>query len=113
MSYWFIGRIFLYKYQLIFNEDNKLIGFYTAKKELKEKEEKTNNFFKISLIIIISIFCLFLSFIIYKRIKFMVIKNSKKNAKELEEDFSYKKSDNEIYNNYNNNNENRILSINE
>ena len=112
VSYWFIGRIFLYKYQLIFNEDNKLIGFYTAKKELKEKEEKMNNFFKISLIIIISIFCLFLIFVIYKRIKFMIIKNSKKNAKELEEDFSYKKSDNEIDNNYNNN-ENRILSINE
>ena len=100
VSYWYIGRLFLYKYQLIFNEDNNLIGFYTGKKE-KNIIQKSN-FFKIVLIIIISIFCIFLLFIFYRKIKIILLKNSKKKAKELEDDFSYKKSD--IYEDKNNEN---------
>ena len=100
VSYWYIGRLFLYKYQLIFNEDNNLIGFYTGKKE-KNIIQKYN-FFKIVLIIIISIFCIFLLFIFYRKIKIILLKNSKKKAKELEDDFSYKKSD--IYEDKNNEN---------
>ena len=100
VSYWYIGRLFLYKYQLIFNEDNNLIGFYTGKKE--KNIIKNTNFFQIVLFIIISLFCLFLLFIFYKKIKIMLLKNDKKKAKELEDDFSYKKSD--IYEDKNNEN---------
>ena len=91
VSYWYIGRLFLYKYQLIFNEDNKLIGFYTGKKEINIS--RINTAFKVCLIIIIALFCLFLSFVFYKKLKMTLLKKTKKNARELEEDFSYKKSD--------------------
>ena len=113
VSYWYLGRIFLYKYQLIYNEDNKLIGFYTGKKEKQFIEKKENNFFKISLIIIISLFFLFLLFVIYKKIKIIILKNSKKNAKELEEDFSYKKNELDDDDNFDNNKENAIINKNE
>ena len=93
VSYWYIGRLFLYKYQLIFNEDNKLIGFYTGKKE--NNISKMNIAFKICLIIFIFLFCLFLFFVFYKKIKIILLKNSKKNALELEEDFTYKKDSDE------------------
>ena len=89
----FSGRLFLYKYQLIFNEDNKLIGFYTGKKE--NNISKMNIAFKICLIIFIFLFCLFLFFVFYKKIKIILLKNSKKNALELEEDFTYKKDSDE------------------
>ena len=100
VSYWYLGRLFLYKYQLIFNEDNKLIGFYNGKKEIEKT--KVNNFFKISLILIICIFFLFLFFVFYKKMKMYLLQNNKKNAKELEEEFSYKNSDNDDDNKENN-----------
>ena len=103
VSYWYLGRLFLYKYQLIFNEDNKLIGFYNGKKEIEKT--KVNNFFKISLILIICIFFLFLFFVFYKKMKMYLLQNNKKNAKELEEEFSYKNSDND-----NDNKENNLLN---
>ena len=112
ISYWYLGRLFLYKYQLIFNEDNKLIGFYTGKKEIDETN-KNNNFFKVSLIVIISLFGIFLFFVFYKKIKIIILKNSKKNAKELEEDFSYKTKDLYDYNNNSNNNENELFNKND
>ena len=112
ISYWYLGRLFLYKYQLIFNEDNKLIGFYTGKKEIDETN-KNNNFFKVSLIVIISLFGIFLFFVFYKKIKIIILKNSKKNAKELEEDFSYKTKDLYDDNNNSNNNENELFNKND
>ena len=93
VSYWYTGRLFLYKYQLVFNEDNKLIGFYTGKKE--NNNSKIIIVFKICLIIFIFLFCLFLFFVFYKKIKIILLKNSKKNALELEEDFTYKKDSDE------------------
>ena len=101
VSYWYVGRLFLYKYQLIFNEDNKLIGFYTGKKE--NNISKMNIAFKICLIIFILLFCLFLFFVFYKKIKIILMKNSKKNAQELEEDFTYKKKDSDDDDKYNDN----------
>ena len=67
VSHWYLGRLFLYKYQLIFNEDNKLI-------------------------IIISFFFIFLFLMLYKRISFLFFNKNKKTAKELEDDFTYKNS---------------------
>ena len=110
VSYWYIGRLFLYKYQLIFNEDNKLIGFYTGKKENNDIKEN-NKFFKISLIIIISVFFIFLFFVFYRKIKMVLSQKTRKNAKELEDDFSYKNSD--IYDDDSNNKENALFNKNE
>ena len=90
INYWYIGRMFLYKYQLIFNEDNKLIGFYTGMKNISNKEK--NIFFKIILLLFFSCCLLFLIFILFK--KYRVLNSNKKYAKELEDDFSYKKNDN-------------------
>ena len=90
IKYWYFGSLFLYKYQLIFNEDNKLIGFYTGMK--KEKiSDKNDYIFKIILIIIFLIFGLFIFFVLFKEIR--LLNRNKKYAKELEEDFSYKKND--------------------
>ena len=90
IKYWYFGSLFLYKYQLIFNEDNKLIGFYTGMK--KEKiSDKNDYIFKIILIIIFLIFGLFIFFVLFKKIR--LLNRNKKYAKELEEDFSYKKND--------------------
>ena len=95
IKYWILGRIFLYKYQLIFNEDNKLIGFYTDMNASNSNNRNGLIFFEIIIIIIVSIFSLFLLFILYKKIRLI---NKRKNyANELEEDFSYKKNDNENY----------------
>ena len=85
---WKLGRIFLKKYQIIFDDDNGLIGFYKSnyiKKE--EQKEGISNFLKIGFLIIISAFFIFLSFIIYKKVNVMV--KRKKLANELEDDFMY------------------------
>ena len=95
IKYWILGRIFLYKYQLIFNEDNKLIGFYTDMNASNSNNRNGLIFFEIIIIIIVSIFSLFLLFILYKKIR--LINKIKNYANELEEDFSYKKNDNENY----------------
>ena len=90
IKYWYIGRLFLYKYQLIFNEDNKLIGFYTGMKTNNINNENSN-LFKIFLIIFFLVFGLFILFVLLKKIK--LLKKNKKYANELEDDFSYKKND--------------------
>jgi len=101
---WYFGRLFLYKYQLIFNEDNKLIGFYTGLKNISNKEN--SNFIRIILIVFFSPCFIFLSLIIYKKIRRF---KNKKYADELEDDFSYKKTDvNTEFKSINNkNNENK------
>ena len=111
VSYWYIGRVFLSKYQLVFNEDNKLIGFYTGKKE-KNDDSYNNTFFKVCFIIIITFFCIFLFLMLYKRLTFLWFNKSKMTAKELEDDFSYKKSD-IIDENNNNDGENALFEKND
>ena len=105
---WYFGRLFLYKYQLIFNEDNKLIGFYTGLKNISNN--KNSNLTKIILIVFFSVCFIFLSFIFYKKIRKFKNKNY---ADELEDNFSYKKSDanNEFksINNQNYKNENSLF----
>ena len=111
IKYWYIGRKFLYKYQLIFNEDNKLIGFYTGMKNSINKEK--NNTFKIILILFFSFCFLFLIFIIFKKFRFL---NKNKNyAKELEEDFRYKKNESNNISEFKSmkNNENKLLDKND
>ena len=86
---WKLGRIFLLKYQIVFDDDNSLIGFY--KPNIKENN---NNGDTIGMIIlkvfilffVVSIF-LFLVFLFYKKISFLT--KRKKMANELEDDFMY------------------------
>ena len=86
IKFWYIGRLFLYKYQFIYNEDNKLIGLYTG---FKNNSNNNNNIFKIILIIFFSFMLIFIFFILYKKIRLLNRKN-KKYANELEDNFSYK-----------------------
>ena len=60
IKFWYIGRLFLYKYQFIYNEDNKLIGLYTG---FKNNSNNNNNIFKIILIIFFSFMLIFILFI--------------------------------------------------
>ena len=86
---WKLGRIFLLKYQIVFDDDNSLIGFYKP-----NINENNNNAEKIGMIIlkvfilflVIFVF-LFLVFLFYKKISFLT--KRKKMANELEDDFMY------------------------
>jgi hypothetical protein len=85
---WKLGRIFLLKYQIIFDDDNSLIGFYN---HIKEKDKNNNKKFYtiikyIILGFIILVFIL-VSFILYKKIN--ILAKRKKLANELEDDFMY------------------------
>ena len=110
IKYWYIGRLFLYKYQLIFNEDNKLIGFYTGLKN--NSNEENSNIIKIILVIFFSLCFILLFLILYKKIR--MLNKKRKYANELEDDFSYKKTDiNEFKSVKKNTNENTLFDKND
>ena len=86
---WKLGRIFLLKYQMIFDDDNSLIGFYN---HIEKKEINTNKNIYVSIVkyFILGfaiIIIVFLAFIIYKKIN--ILNTRKKLANELEDDFMY------------------------
>ena len=86
---WKLGRIFLSKYQIIFDDDNGLIGFYTPSSKIEVIDNnKNNNFFIKILIISLSVLLLlFIIFLINKKLKFF---NKRKTfANELEDNFMY------------------------
>ena len=88
---WVLGSIFLKKYQLIFNEDAKTIGYYKQSQSIiiKEERPKVNNSNKsllILLIISLSVLLFILGMFIQKK---YCNKNRKIRANELEENFSY------------------------
>lgn len=88
---WKLGKIFLKKYRLSFNQDSKTISFYNNnmknddKSSVEIKEEKKFN--KDYIWIIICVVCL--AFGIYIGTKIFV-KNRKKRANELQDDYDYK-----------------------
>ena len=85
---WKLGRLFLKKYQIIFDDDNGLIGFYKSKLINKEGKTQTmSNALKIAILFVIGSFFIFLSFLIYKKINVLV--KRKKLANELEDEFMY------------------------
>ena len=85
---WKLGRIFLKKYQIIFDDDNGLIGFYRPNLfEANEKNNKMSNGLKIGILFVVGSIFIFLSFLIYKKINIIV--KRKKMANELEDDFMY------------------------
>lgn len=86
---WKLGRIFLLKYQIVFDDDNSLIGFY--KPNIKENnnigEEIGIIILKIFMLCLAIIVFLFLAFLFYKKISLLT--KRKKMANELEDDFMY------------------------
>ena len=102
---WVLGTVFLRKFQLVFNEDLKTIGYYRQPGQYYEeinddinngksngnlnemnKQSKAKKIFIIILIIIFSFLLIFLGMIIQRK---YFSKNRKIRANELEENFSY------------------------
>ena len=85
---WKLGRVFLKKYQIIFDDDNGLIGFYRSVNNIEEeKKSGMSTALKIVILVFVSCVFLFLSFLIYKKIN--SLSKRKKFANELEDDFMY------------------------
>ena len=85
---WKLGRIFLSKYQIIFDDDNGVIGFYSSLPKVEVNNNKTRNLFlKIFILSLALIVFLFLFFLLYKKIN--ILTKRKKLANELEDNFMY------------------------
>ena len=98
---WIFGTTFLRKYQFVYNNDLKTIGYYKyieveeeENKNLREKNDSgtVNIVIKYILIIIFSSLLIFLGMIIQKK---YCNKNRKIRANELEENFSYESKNND------------------
>ena len=74
---WFLGKPFFKKYQLVFNQDNKVIGFYNNKKVIH------SNFVFYLKIILIMILILVIVYLIYYIMKNKCMKKKKNKAQEL------------------------------
>ena len=89
---WLIGQPFLRKYQLVFNHDQKTIGFYNYWR--KEKKEEIKPFFSddnMYLYLIIGLSVIVLIFIIFALTKFVILdiccqKRRKKLVNELDDE---------------------------
>ena len=96
-SGWALGSIFLRKYQFVFNEDFKTIGFYKSYSYLESKDNANLSYraknFKIIKYILIFLFLIVLSFsfIFFGMIIQIKVfnKNRRIRANELEDNFSY------------------------
>ena len=109
-SNWAIGPIFLRKYQFVFNEDFKTIGFYKYPNDYYEQKNNDTNDNKennnqnlkiifIILLIIVFSFLLILFGMFFQRKCFD--KDRKKRANELDDNYNYEV--NKDYNNMDNN----------
>ena len=109
-NFWEVGFPFFKKYDIVFDEDNKIISYYNANKNIENNENK-NNVFKIILIIFLGIiaFCglLVIGFYLGKS-KYI---QRKKRANELDDDeYDYKEGDKIINNNEIKRNNKAIIS---
>ena len=90
---WFLGNIFLKKYQLFFSQDSKIIGFYNPNINIIRNEEeehiKENNFNYLIIITIGLSLLLFICLIIIFCYVSKNYKNKKKRANELDDDYDY------------------------
>ena len=94
---WYFGKLFLKKYQLIFNPDSKMISFYIDNnKEEKNDKNKDNNInlkFNKNVIFLILIIIGIISFIIGIIIGNIIYKNKKKNkANEMSDEYLFENS---------------------
>ena len=96
-SDWLLGSVFLRKFQFVFNQDSKTIGYYRYIPKSYEENSKENlldknnskmikSIFIIILVIIFSFLLIFFGMIIQRK---YFNKNRKIRANELEENFSY------------------------
>ena len=76
-----LGEIFFKKYQMVFDQDNKLIGFYG-----KIEQNNSHLFYKIIFLIFMIIIVGILLFLLYK---YIILKPRKKRVYELEDNFDY------------------------
>ena len=104
---WILGKIFFKKYNILFNSDSKIIGYYPNSKD-KENEDNEDNEdnqdnnqsnekgsnFSVSWIIVIILFILLILAIIYI-IYIVKVKNRKKRANELEDSYDYSAKEND------------------
>ena len=92
-SDWELGSIFFRKFQLVFNEDYKTIGFYKSsiyKEEKNETEEQNKGIIKYIILIILLISFSFLLILIGMLIqKKCCSKDRKKRLNEFDENYSY------------------------
>ncbi len=86
-NFWELGEIFFRKFQFVFNQDSKTIGYYFKD---KKKENKTINFF-FSLPWILLFFCFFIILFMGYVIVYLIRKNKfrKRRANELNDEFDY------------------------
>ena len=97
-GHWDLGRIFLYKYQFVMDNDNNLIGLYkdSGVEEEKKQESTKKNSVSIIIILIIVLGLIFIAIgIILALIKKNICKNRKKRLSELDDDFMYLTKDKE------------------
>jgi uncharacterized protein YneF (UPF0154 family) len=91
---WLLGSIFLRKYNFVFEQKTKTIGFYNmnvVQEKMKEDKPKSISMgYRIILFIICGIVFIFIGFLIAKK----YYKKKKKNANELAEIYIKKKNDN-------------------
>ena len=105
---WIFGAIFLKKYQLIFNQDSKTIGYYKSMNKYIEKLDNKNDYknqnrieiinnIRLGILLIISSFLLIILGMFIQ--KYFCKLKKKLKANELEESFSYqdKKNDETLY----------------
>ena len=89
---WNLGKLFLKKYQLIFNPDSKMISYYLENNEVNNKDDNGQIKNK-DIIIIILIIIVLISFIVGMTIGKFLYDNKKKKGKEMKEEYLYKKSE--------------------
>ena len=87
---WILGKIFFHKYVIFFNEDAKIIGFYTKMNDNGNNENSGKKQFKFGLswILVILLFILLVLAIIYI-IYYIKVKKRKARANELDDFYEY------------------------
>jgi len=112
---WKFGNIFMSKYQLVFNLDSKVIGFYNPKLSKLPNESESNNgksggnsYLVLSIILIIILCLILIGVGIFIKIKFYPNILKKKRANELDDDYEYVSDKNAK----NNNNDNQLFNNN-
>ena len=99
LGYWILGKPFMKKYLLLYNSDNKMIGFY--KNSQLMNNEQINKLDRYTISICINIFLALILIILIFVFYHNYIKRRRIRANELEDKFNYiSKNDNNEHSNY-------------
>ena len=91
VNQWEFGHIFLKKYTMVFNGDQKTIGYYYQPNNNKDKSDSKNHIVYIFVIISIILLIIIMGLLIY--IFYFKPKNRKVRPNELEDNFDYTPQD--------------------